>query len=249
MNEEKNKNAEIKGNVYGVITIFVVIALLVAAVVYFRAPKPDGSVSLNGVAVNASTSKETILSNAAYHFEITVPLASHVDAKFAKYYTISDLWRANAPETGPGSSGTPVVAISLFHIDQENALPDNDAVTEKLPEKIYPLFFAAEVRIGVSSSTATCYNKDAGFTDQKVQDVTINGVVFKKFSFEDAAMMKYVKGESYRTIKNGLCYAIEQIKTGSSYKDDTMKDGYTDAELDAYYKSAGDVVQTFKFTK
>jgi hypothetical protein len=49
-------------------------------------------------------------------------------------------------------------------------------------------------------------------------------------------MMKYVRGSSYRTIYNNTCYVIEQIKAGTTYKDDTMLPGYTEKELDNFLK-------------
>lgn len=62
-------------------------------------------------------------------------------------------------------------------------------------------------------------------------------------------MMKYIQGESYRTIHNNMCYVLEQIKYGSNYKDPTMKPGISKATLDSYYNTAGMIAKTFRFTK
>jgi hypothetical protein len=241
MNETTKSNLD-KNRVYGVIAVLVILVLVAWAA--FSVKDNAGKLGANNP---VSIPKANILNNAAYHFEITAPIDSNSSTTFKKYYALSDTWRANAPSSGAGSKGTPVLAISLFSIDQQNGSSTGGA-NEQMPERIYPLSFAAEVRIGVSSSTATCYNKDEGYTTQKAVDVEINGVKFKKFSFHDAAMMKYVQGESYRTIHNNLCYAIEQIKTGSTYRDDTMKGGFTDEELNLYYEKAGEIIKTFKFT-
>ena len=62
-------------------------------------------------------------------------------------------------------------------------------------------------------------------------------------------MQKYVQAESYRTIRNNSCYVIEQIRTGSSYRDEKMTTAKTDNELINYYNLGENIVKTFKFTK
>ena len=101
----------------------------------------------------------------------------------------------------------------------------------------------------MSPNVQECYTKDAGYANQVVTNVTINGVPFKKFSTSDAGMQKYVQSESYRTIHNKMCYVIEQIRAGSSYRDEKMTAGKTDAELMSYYNLGEKIVKTFKFTK
>jgi hypothetical protein len=79
--------------------------------------------------------------------------------------------------------------------------------------------------------------------------LTINGTSFKRFSSSDAGMMKYVQSESYRTIHNNMCYVLEQIKSGSSYRDEKMAEGIKDTTLDSYYKEGETIIKTFKFVK
>ena len=82
-----------------------------------------------------------------------------------------------------------------------------------------------------------------------MRDVTINGVAFKRFSSSNAGMQKYIQSESYRTIHSKACYVIEQIRSGSSYRDEKMTVGKTDSELMSYYTLGEKIVRTFKFTK
>ena len=82
---------------------------------------------------------------------------------------------------------------------------------------------------------------------QTVADVEIGGEIWKKFIFGDAAMMQYVSGASYRTIKNGFCYVVEQIRTGSAYRDDSMEIKLSDRELDAIYEQTTPIIMSFKF--
>jgi hypothetical protein len=137
------------------------------------------------------------------------------------------------------AQGKPVASFVVNRIDQGTVATG----------KNYPLFYVAEVRIGVSPNVKECYATDPGYTSQKVTNVSINGVTWKRFSFSDAGMMKELKGESYRVIHNNNCYAIEQLRHQSTYKDDTMKPGVSEATLDSYYKTAEAVAKTFVFTR
>ncbi len=174
--------------------------------------------------------------NATYKFTLNYPRELQTEP-FASFHNLSNTsWRVLGTSE---KRGTAVVSIPVFRVDQGSVSTG----------KKYPLWYAAEVRVGTSKDIAQCYAKDTGYTNQVVTDVTINGVAFKKFAFADAGMMQYLNGFSYRTIKGDTCYVIEQVQTGSSYKDATMVNGYTEAELAAYFNKAGAIVQTFKFTK
>ncbi len=177
--------------------------------------------------------------NNDYGFELKYPSDYEATSTFGQYYHLQNLWRA---EASPASNGKPIVSIPVFQIDQGGVATG----------KSYPLYFDAELRIGASSDPQdilNCYKPDPGYTSQKITDTTINGIVFKKFDFQNAGMMQYVQGESYRVIHNGMCFAVEQIKTGSSYRDSSMFQGIPDDQLNGYYDEAGKIIQTFKFTK
>lgn len=174
--------------------------------------------------------------NSEYNFTLRFPPSVTPQSYFTTFYNLASNWRLNA---GQANQGKAVVAFPVFRLDQGG----------EAKGKIYPLFYVAELRVGVSPNVKECYATDIGYTNQKITNVTINGVTFKKFSFQDAAMMKYIQGESYRTVHNNMCYVLEQIKHGSSYKDETMKSGLSEATLDSYYNTAGKIAKTFKFTK
>lgn len=174
--------------------------------------------------------------NSEYNFTLRFPPTVTPQSYFTTFYNLASNWRLNA---GQANQGKAVVAFPVFRLDQGG----------EVKGKMYPLFYVAELRVGVSPNVKECYATDIGYTNQKVTNVTINGVTFKKFSFQDAAMMKYIQGESYRTVHNNMCYVLEQIKHGSSYKDETMKPGLSQATLDGYYNTVGKIVGTFKFTK
>ncbi|MEI6810894.1 MAG: MliC family protein [Candidatus Nomurabacteria bacterium] len=174
--------------------------------------------------------------NSEYNFTLRFPSNVNPQNYFTTFYNLASNWRLNA---GQANQGKAIVSFPVYRIDQGGVAKG----------KAYPLFFVSELRVGVSPNVKECYATDIGYTNQKVTDVKINGVTFKKFSFQDAAMMKYIQGESYRTIHNNMCYVLEQIKSGSNYKDETMKPGLTEAELNKYYNTAGNIVGTFRFTK
>lgn len=73
--------------------------------------------------------------------------------------------------------------------------------------------------------------------------------LLKKFSTEEAGMMKYVQAESYRTVHKNNCYVLEQIKAGSSYRDELMAPGIADSTLTSYYATGETIIRTFKFTE
>ena len=175
--------------------------------------------------------------NATYNFSIQYPPKVQPLASFATFHEIGNNWRLNAGQANQGKS---VVSFSLYSIDQG---------PYSTGKQTYTLYYTSEVRVGVSTNVQECYTKDAGYINQVVRDVTINGVAFKRFSSSNAGMQKYIQSESYRTIHNKACYVIEQIRSGSSYRDEKMTVGKTDSELMSYYTLGEKIVRTFKFTK
>ena len=178
----------------------------------------------------------SIYRNNTYGFTLDYPKALTPTTTFATYYALSNKWRALARENETGAS---VVAIPIFRVNQASPATG----------KPYPLYFDAEVRVGVSTVTSTCYTRDVLYTEQIVTNATINGIPFKKFPFSGAGMSQYVEVISYRTIHDNKCYVLEQIETGASYRDPSMKVGISDATLNGYYKSGEQIIKTFQFTK
>lgn len=172
-----------------------------------------------------------------YNFTIQYPPYVKTRNGFFSFHEIGNNWRLYPNQINQGKQ---VVSFSIFTTDQGPYSTGKES---------YPLYYTAEVRIGVSPNTKECYATDQGYTNQKITNVTINGVAFKKFSTTDGATMKYVQAESYRTIHNNMCFVLEQIKNGTTYRDEKMKPGITETALANYYNTGETIIRTFKFTK
>lgn len=170
-----------------------------------------------------------------YGFTIKFPSYVQMRNSFSTFHEIGNNWRLYA---GPANQGKPVASFSVYSIDQG---------TYPTGKQSYPLYFTSEVRVGVSPNVKECYALDAGFANEKVTNVTINGVAFKKFSTSEAVTTKYTQAESYRTIHNNKCYVLEQIKSGTTYRDSTMTSGTAESTLTGYYNAGETIIKTFKF--
>lgn len=168
-----------------------------------------------------------------YKFSLSYPVGITLEFSFKQYYHLTSNWRAEAFLTG-NSTGTPVIALPLVRIENTST---------------YPRYFAAEVRVGVSSNGEDVVNcLIAGNGEVDLGTAMINGVEFRKFEMHDAGMMQYMEGTSYRTVENGMCYAVEQLKTGSSYRDEPNAADTSDEVLNSYYDRLSDIINTFTFT-
>lgn len=175
--------------------------------------------------------------NTTYHFSIQYPSYAKPLTSFSTFHEIGNNWRLYA---GQANQGNQVVSFSIHKIDQG---------TYFTGKQTYPLYFTAEVRVGVSANVQECYTPDTGMTNQKISNVTINGIAFKKFSTLESRSPKYTQSESYRTIHNNTCYVIEQIKSGTTERDEKMNIAYSDTQLTNYYNLGEKIVKTFTFTK
>jgi hypothetical protein len=164
--------------------------------------------------------------NERYRFEFKYPPGLHPTARFSTQDILPGSWRAMA---GEKDRGTPVVEIPIVHFGDRTA---------------YPRFYDVSFRIGVSDPGVSC---SAGNGERSIGSIAINGVNFEQYEFSDAATMKYVSGISYRTERDGRCFAIEQLRAGSNYRDTTSKADIPQAELDRYYYLAGKIVKTVRF--
>jgi hypothetical protein len=232
--------------------------LFIAGILWYRFGKPSTPQTNNTTVATTTTTQSGTVGNSAnasgtkganvviskypltytnseYNFSIRYPKSITTEYPFKSSYHLGKDWRAGAT---PEYRGTPIIALIVYREDNQTVFP-----------KKYPLYFSTEIRIGVSKDTKNCYQKDAGYENQKITTVTFNGITWKKFSFADAGMMQYGEGESYRTIHNNICYAVEQVKTGSTYRDNTMATGTPDKTLNAYYAATTDILKTFQFTK
>ncbi len=176
-----------------------------------------------------------IYTNGPYGFTVFYPEAAEVSYEFDASYHLGTAWRANAL---PEGSGTPLVSIAPYRVESEDS---------------YPRYFNAFVRIGASSDPdeiARCETEGANEGETALPDAIINGHAWKAFSFESAGMMQYARGISYRTVHEGHCVALEQVRTGSSYREDapTERD-IADADLDTEFGKLDAIVQSFVFVR
>ncbi len=174
---------------------------------------------------------DAIYTNGTFGFVVQYPESATVDNDFTSYYHLPSYWRANAL---PNATGTPVVSFTVYSTKSENS---------------FPRYFAALIRVGVSSDKqeiAQCLKPTPNQGETALPDVSLNGTVWKAFSFESAGMQQYVRGVSYRSIHEGRCIALEKIAVGSSYRDDPASDkDIPQATLDAHYESLDRIVQSF----
>ncbi|WMJ69273.1 hypothetical protein [Stenotrophomonas sp. 24(2023)] len=117
----------------------------------------------------------------------------HVVRDFTRSYLALDSWKLFA---GPDSTGTPLAALVM---DGSNAIT------------------AAELRVGRSTdaaAVAACLQPPAEATGA-ADRVTVAGVDATHFRSGDAAMSHYLSADSYRVVRDGACYAIDQIVFGT----------------------------------
>ena len=168
-----------------------------------------------------------------YNFKLQYPEMLSIEKTFTNYHNLIDTWRYGATED---SGGKPVLSIVVYRVENENS---------------YPRYFGTELRIGVSNSSydiENCLNYDQDIiSNSSIETEVINGFTFNKLVIQDAATMQYVEGISYRIIHNDTCFAIEQLKTGSNYRDAPSPKDIPDSVLDSYYDSIFEIIKTFEF--
>lgn len=183
-----------------------------------EAPLPDAG-DLTGMVIYAS---------GMHGFVISYPETAYFDESVAFSRDLANEWALGRP-------GFPIVAIVSY---------------TRTSDTSYPRDYAAFVRIGTSEKAgdvAACEKADTSLGEEPLPDREISGVLWKAFSYQDAAMMQYVKGVSYRTVHDGKCYALEKIATGSSYREEPSPDDLTDEALEAEYAKLDAIVGHFMF--
>lgn len=175
-----------------------------------------------------------IYTNGIYGFSLFYPEQAEVSYDFDVSYHLGSSWRANAL---PDVPGTPIVAIIPYRTASEDS---------------YPRYFNALVRIGASQDERElerCEEVDTSAGETALADKEIAGRTWKVFSFESAGMMQYARGVSYRTVFEGRCIALEQIRTGSTYRDMASERDISDEVLDAEYEKLTQIVASFTFAR
>lgn len=174
-----------------------------------------------------------IYANGEFGFLILYPENALVEEKSVTSYHLPASWRDGAlGET----SGTAIVSFITYTTTSESS---------------YPRYYTTAVRIGVSQDAkeiARCESRDVSGGETALPDKTLGDKVFKVFSFQNAGMMQYAKGESYRRVEGGTCYAIERVAMGSSYKEDAPSTAdIPETELARQFDLLLPIVESFRF--
>lgn len=176
-----------------------------------------------------------IYSNGPYGFTVFYPQDAEVSYSFDSSYHLGTSWRANAL---PNADGVPIVSIAPFRTQSEDS---------------YPRYFDAVVRIGASIDPAEIERCEVASVEQGetvLPDAVIGTTTWKAFSFESTGMMQYAKGVSYRTIHEGRCIALEKVRTGSSYREDTPSEkDIAEEVLSKEYEALSRIVESFSFAR
>ncbi len=177
---------------------------------------------------------QALFSDGEYGFTIHYPDSYQTEYTFASFYHLPANWRENAL---PEATGTPLIAIIGYRSESNHS---------------YPRYYDAEVRVGAShdpKEVARCLTASTDQGEEQLPDRILGNTAFKAFSFQSAGMMQYVKGISYRALRNGSCIAVEKVAAGSSYRDDPVsKDDIPQATLDKAYAALDSVVAAFAFS-
>ena len=215
-------------------------AILVAAVLWYglheHQPKPTyagTTATPTDTANEPSLAGLSIYTNGQYGFSLIYPGEDKTETIFDSQYHLPATWRINAV---PNATGTPLIAIIGYSTKSNTS---------------YPRYFETEVRVGVSADpkeVAACEKVSDGETVRP--DMVINKVTWKTFALQDAGMSQYMSGVSYRTIHDKSCYALEQIQTGSSYRDEKPNAAdIPDTVLSEKFNALNTIVQSFSFAK
>lgn len=132
--------------------------------------------------------------NAGAHISLQYPKGIVPQANFAGTYLVPDTWSALDPDS---TAGDKLVAFSI---------PKSNEIT------------SAGIRIATSKNEqdrANCTIAPSYATFEKKTKV-LNGNMYTVLSLSDAAMNHYSTINSYRLVKNDLCYVIDTYVTGTN---------------------------------
>ncbi len=180
------------------------------------------------------TSEWKTYRNEKYGFEFKYPGNLKPKTEFEGDYSFQDnLWSiVDAINNSSGiSSGTPIINIPIYDIHKLDS-------------------FVMELRIGVSSKpekVAGCLKFDcSGFGENCLSKKNINGIGFTILPIDGGGVGHYLAGNSYRTVHEKSCFAIEQINFGTGSQGDLdpvqVQDDRNQGN-DTIYK----IISTFKF--
>lgn len=212
--------------------VLVVVGIMVLSP-YLRKDTQDVTETTQPLAPIPVSEGTAIYASGTYDFYLVYPEQAVVeeDSETTSYH-LPHAWRMHAL---PESIGAPVVSFITYRVQHEHA---------------YPRYYYALVRIGVSTNlkeVSRCTEADTSSGEESVGETMFGDTPFSTFRFEDAAMMQYVKGTSYRAVHEGACYAIETIVTGSSYTEEGQVVAVSEEELITQKELLTPIATSFRF--
>lgn len=206
---------------------FIVVLFLLAVGAWYAIPR-----FIPRTKVSPTNSNQQITHvNDTYGFSISYPKTCIPQKTFSKYDLLSDRWMAGAPEDTKGKA---ILCIPIIRIVSDSS---------------YPRTWNTEVRIGVTEDNAelrSFLSKSAYSMDPPKQQ-KIGNEMFYVFPISDAAMMKFIRGYSYRVIHDGIGYAIEMVTIGSNYREDKSPKDISDQVLSEFDNQAEKIIKSFQF--
>ncbi len=144
----------------------------------------------------------------------------------SEYYTNTAEWQVNADQNTGFSVAYPIdfdaqgspspAAPSADWRYNANGAPGTTLFMLTVPRAFEPQTNFVDARLTVGSSRnavaiGACLSPDPSAVPPKnaVPTATINGVQFSEFNSADAGAGSYYETTSYRTLRNGTCWAVE----------------------------------------
>ncbi len=218
------------------VALTIIILILIAGGIFYLLPStPPTSVDTGTPTTTnpvASTTPLTSYMSDQYHFSIEYPQNLEATSTFNGYQHVATSWRQGAVDTP--KSGTPVVSIIV------------DSLMNNPGEEGY--YYDAELRIGVSttaSAVTNCLTVDAD-EDSATTSIAVGGITFTHFTRESAGMSQFGKVDSYRTVHNKTCVAVEAIIAGGGTALNNPSQSPERAATDKQMMQS--ILQTFAFT-
>lgn len=173
--------------------------------------------------------------NDRFGVSFSYPKAITPETEFKSFYHLSSDWRVGESDD---VSGTPLVAIPLYRIDNGGVY------------KSYPMYYSAELRVGVSTSSVALAECLTGGKENNLElgegptTTVINGIEWKKVPVGSGGMMQFLYGNSYRLIRGDTCITVETLKTGSNYRDTPSPEDISDVDLESHYTALDTILAT-----
>jgi len=169
--------------------LVVIIIILIAGVSWIAVIKNE-STPITGTVATSTAPLSTYIDQ-KYGIQIDYPYFMTATSTFSSSYLLPNSWNVY------GDQGTGEQIVDVQYPGSNNIL-------------------SSEVRVGASSlpvGVASCFTFDSNIA---TSTRTINGMKFVYGSLSDAAMSHFSTVKSYRTLHNGICFAIDEVTYGTN---------------------------------